>query len=109
MFPSVRFSLVLAILWLWPIGLHAQSEALKEAYRQGQSLKDAGRYEQAIPLWRKALELGEREFGPDHATTADLLNNLAQLYHKQGRYAESERLFKRALAKREKALGPEHR
>ena len=36
-----------------------------EAYRQGKELKEAGHYEQAIPLWRKALELGERELGPD--------------------------------------------
>ncbi len=64
---SIRrgFALVLATLWLWPASLHAQSEALMEAYRQGQTLYEAGRYEQAIPLHRKALDLGEREFGPD--------------------------------------------
>ncbi len=56
-----RFALVLAILWLWPASLHAQSEALMEAYRQGQTLYEAGRYEQAIPLWRKALELALAE------------------------------------------------
>ena len=40
---------VVAILWLWPAGLHAQSEALMKAYNQGQALHRAGRYEQAIP------------------------------------------------------------
>jgi len=102
------FALVLAILWLWPASLHAQSEALMEAYRQGKALKEAGRYEQAIPFYREALELGEREFGPDHPTTALLLNNLASLYESQGRYAEAEPLYKRALAIWEKALGPDH-
>ena len=63
---SIRrgFSLVLAILWLWPAGLHAQSEALMGAYREGQTLYEAGRYEQAVPFHRKALELGERALTP---------------------------------------------
>jgi tetratricopeptide (TPR) repeat protein len=96
------------MLWLWPASLHAQSEALMNAFNQGQALYEARRYEQAIPNWRKALELGEQEFGPDHPTTAVLIDNLAGLYHDQGRYAKAEPLFKRALAIREKALGPDH-
>ena len=39
-----RFALILAILWLWPGSLYAQSEALMEAYRRGQTLYEAGRY-----------------------------------------------------------------
>ena len=59
---SIRcaFALVLVILWLWPTTLHAQSEALMEAFRQGQTLYGAGRYEQAIPIYREAFELGEQ-------------------------------------------------
>ncbi len=107
---SIRlgFALVLVTLWLWPASLHAQSEAIWEAYRRGQTLYEAGRYEQAIPPWRKALELGEQEFGPDHPTTANMLNNLAALYKSQGRYAEAEPLYMRALGIVEKALGPDH-
>ncbi len=79
---SIRrgFALVLATLWLWPAALHAQSEAFTEAYREGKALYEAGKYEQAIPVHRRALELGEREFGPDHLTTATLLHNLAEVY-----------------------------
>ena len=33
-----------ALLWLWPGVVYAQSEALVEAYNQGQSLYEAGRY-----------------------------------------------------------------
>ena len=61
-----------------------------------------------VSFWRNALELGEREFGPDHPTTATLLNNLATLYYAQGRYEAVEPLLKRALAIHEKALGPDH-
>ncbi len=96
MFIRRALPLVLAILWLWPASLHAQSEALMEAYRRGQTFYEAGKYEQAIPLWRKALELGEREFGPVHPTTATLLNTLVALYRAQGRYAEADRLDARA-------------
>ncbi len=45
-------SLVLAILWLWPASLHAQSEALMEAYRQGKALETA--------CWRWPLNWRER-------------------------------------------------
>ena len=70
MFGARVVALILAILWLWPTGRQAQSEALMAAYRQGQDLFEAGRYEQAMPFYREALELGEREFGPVHPTTA---------------------------------------
>ena len=108
MFFARVVALVLTILWMWPTSLHAQSDALMEAYNQGKALREAGRYEQAIPHMRKALELGEKEFGPDHPATATLLNNLAALYRDQGRYKAAEPLFKRALAIHEKGLGPDH-
>ena len=79
-----------------------------EANRQGISLLEAGRYKDAIPVWRKALQLGENEFGPDHPNIAALLDALAQTYHRQGRYDAAEPLYKRALAIWEKALGPDH-
>ena len=108
MFGAPVVALILTVLWLWPTSRHAQSEALMEAYRQGQALYQAGRYEQAIPFYREALELGEQKFGPAHPTTAVLLNKLAELYRNQGRYEWAEPLYKRVLAIDEKALGPEH-
>ena len=95
MFIRRALALVLTILWLWPASLHAQSEALDEAYNQGQTLYEAGQYEQAIPFFRKALDLGEREFGPDHQITAVMLDRLATAYQYHGRFAEAEPLFKR--------------
>ena len=37
-------SIILVMLWLWPASLYAQSEALMDAYNQGQALYEAGRY-----------------------------------------------------------------
>jgi tetratricopeptide (TPR) repeat protein len=96
MFTLVRFSLLLAILWPWPIGLHAQSGALLEANRRGTALYQSGQYDKAIPFSRKALELGEKEFGPNHPAAAALLNVLAQTYLAAGKYAEAEPLYGRA-------------
>jgi len=47
---------------------------------------------------QKALELAERQLGPEHPDVATSLNNLAELYREQGRYAQAEPLQKRALA-----------
>ncbi len=95
-------------LLLTASGVHGQSPALMDAYERFQALSAQGRYEEAVPFAEQALRLGEREFGPDHATTASLLNNLGALYRAQGRYAEAEPLVERALAIFENALGPDH-
>lgn len=108
MFSRLALSLVLASLWLWPASLHAQSDRLMAAYRQGQTLYQAGQYEQAVPLWREALELGEQELGPDHLTTATLLNNLAALYEALGHYQAAEPFYQRALDINTAVLGPDH-
>jgi tetratricopeptide (TPR) repeat protein len=50
----------------------------------------------------------EKAIGPDNVSVAQLLNNLAVLYHNQARYTEAEPLYKRSVAIYEKALGPDH-
>ena len=102
------FALAVAIA-LWPaLPTRAQSPELMDAYRQYQALDRQGDYAAAVPFAKKALRLGEREFGPDHKNTAIFLNNLAELYRAQGRYGDAEPLYKRSLGIREKTLGPEH-
>ena len=73
------------------------------SYRMGQ-----GRYDEAEPLYERALEIKEEVLGPDHPDTAQSLNNLAALHESQGRYDKAEPLLERALAIREEALGPKH-
>ncbi|XXY21910.1 CHAT domain-containing tetratricopeptide repeat protein [Sorangium sp. So ce216] len=71
-------------------------------------LEQAGRYDEAIPLARRALELRERALGLDHPDVAESLNTLATLLDAKGDHAAAEPLYRRALAIREKALEPEH-
>jgi tetratricopeptide (TPR) repeat protein len=72
------------------------------------SLKYAGDYVGAEPLYRRALAIDERAMGPDHPDVATGLNNLAGLLREKGDYGGAEPLFRQALALREKALGPDH-
>ena len=58
----------------------AQSPELMAAYRQYKVLKAQGKYAEAEPFARKALELSEAEDGPGHKNVAVYLNNLTILY-----------------------------
>jgi CHAT domain-containing protein/Flp pilus assembly protein TadD len=67
-----------------------------------------GRYSEAEPLFKQALQLSEKVLGKEHPDTLVSMNNLAGLYRSQGRYSEAEPLYKQALQLREKVLGREH-
>ena len=44
-----------------------------------------GKYEQAEPLYQRALAIYEQQLGALHPNTATSLNNLAALYNTQGK------------------------
>nr|VFK54249.1 MAG: Tetratricopeptide repeat-containing protein [Candidatus Kentron sp. TC] len=71
-------------------------------------LLDDGKYAEAEPFARQALEFSEERLGPEHPGTLSSLNNLAGLYQTQGHYQEAEPLYRRALAASERVLGKEH-
>ena len=67
-----------------------------------------GKYDRAVVVAKKALEVAENNVGPNHPDVATSLNNLGLLYDTQGQYAQAEPLYKRSLAIKEKALGRDH-
>jgi tetratricopeptide (TPR) repeat protein len=75
------------------------SKEVGELYRSGQ-------YDLAVIVGTRAVEVAEKNVGPNHPDVAQSLNDLAVLYSTQGQYAQAEPLYKRALAIREQALGP---
>ena len=85
----------LVYLWRLPINL-------------GGLLKDMGRYGEAEPLYRQALEIGEKTIGKAHPQFAKLLNNLARLLQAMGRYEEADPNFLEALEISIATLGPDH-
>jgi len=89
-----------------------------------------GKYKDAEPLCKRALEIREKVLGKDHPDVAKQLNNLALLcqnqvifkitryalkylisyvviYSFQGKYEEVERYYRRALEIYESKLGPD--
>jgi hypothetical protein len=57
---------------------------------------------------RRALDIDEASYGPDHPNVAILLNNLAKLLQATNRLAEAEPLMRRALQILESGLPPDH-
>lgn len=60
--------------------------------------RDQGQYDQAKPLWVRALSIYKQQLGPEHLNTARYLNNLANLYYAQEKYDQAEALWMRALS-----------
>jgi hypothetical protein len=54
------------------------------------------RYERAEPLLRRALEIREAAFGPDHRSIPPSLDDLAEALRGLGRSAEADELTARA-------------
>ena len=82
-------------------------DPLLRAEEAGIRAYHAGRYEEAITYFRKALEIAEARRGTDDPTLARELNNLAEAYRLSGRYEEAEKLYRRALALDEKRVAME--
>jgi tetratricopeptide (TPR) repeat protein len=65
-------------------------------------------FEEAEPLFRRALEIDEASYGPNHPSVAAGLNHLARLLHETNRHGEAKPLYRRALEILEASYGPNH-
>src|SRR5260370_26983327 len=108
--PLAKSLFVLSALGLWILACRASQsddEEFKSLNQQVQTLFEQGKYQEAMPLAEKAVELAKRVYGPEHPGTAESLNNLALLYESMGEYAKAEPLYQEALRIFPKVLGPE--
>ncbi|MEM7633864.1 MAG: tetratricopeptide repeat protein [Pseudomonadota bacterium] len=71
-------------------------------------LRTQGKYDEAKPLFERAIAIHEKALGAEHPSYAIDLYNLALLLQQQHEYAEAKRLLKRALAIFHATLGPDH-
>ena len=88
-----------------------QDRALQEARRllvEAERLWRAAKYDEALPVATRSMEIRARELGPEHPDLAQSLNRLGAIHADKGDYAQAEPLYQRALQIREKVLGPEH-
>jgi tetratricopeptide (TPR) repeat protein len=82
-----------------------EAESLRE---QGAQLYQQGKYNEALPIWKRSLAIYEKKLGLDHPETAIVLNCLAALYGTLGDNEKAQPFYERALAIREKSLGANH-
>ena len=71
-------------------------------------LRKTGRQKAAEPYYLHALQIYEKQLGPNHADVASVLNNLAVFYTNERRYSEAEKIHLRALDIREKLYPGTH-
>lgn len=64
-----------------------------------------GKYDEALPLARRVLELREKALGADDMSVASALNNLSAIHARKGKAGEAEQLLRRSLAITEKRAG----
>lgn len=75
---------------------------------QGSAMQSQGRMEEAEPLKRGALHLGEQICGRDHPSVGIDMSNLALLLMRTHRQEEAESLLRQALMIHEQSFGPSH-
>jgi TonB family protein len=61
-------------------------------------LHKAGKYDEALPLAKRALQLRERALAPGHPLIVDALSNLAELYGAKRDYGTARDYYQRVLA-----------
>jgi tetratricopeptide (TPR) repeat protein len=71
-------------------------------------LHGRGQLREAEPLYREAVETGERVLGREHPDVLIWRNNLATLLRDTGRHAEAEPLYREVVETGEQVLGREH-
>ena len=93
-------ALALASLGTAPSVAHAQGAGIEWVILNQEvgELYLAGDYDRAVLVAHKALQVAERNVGPDHPEVATSLENLVDLYRATNRKSEAEALEKRAAA-----------
>ncbi|HEU5377164.1 MAG TPA: tetratricopeptide repeat protein [Ktedonobacteraceae bacterium] len=65
-----------------------------------------GRYAEAKPLYIRAVDICNQQFGPDHLITATYLHKLANVYSRQREFSIAKQYYERVLSIREPKLDP---
>lgn len=76
--------------------VNAQGVEWEKLNQEVMDLYRAGKYDRAVVVAKKALEVAEKNAGPDHPNVAAVQENMAVLYRKMGRDKEAELLEKQA-------------
>ena len=91
-----------------PVAASAELNEASQLHQQVAKLYTEGRYDEAIVLAQRSLEMLEKALGPKPFNVAASINNLALLHKVKGNYVQAEMLYKRALEILKKEPGEEH-
>ncbi|MEM6577310.1 MAG: tetratricopeptide repeat protein [Pseudomonadota bacterium] len=82
-----------------------EASALNE---HGLTLWNLGQFEEAVTLYREAMEIDKATIGEQHPHYAIRLNNLASVVRAQGQYEQAETLFRQAIEIGKTTIGEDH-
>lgn len=82
------------------------AEEVKKLSASVVQLYQQGKYKEAVPVARRAVEVAESKLGPEDPLTSAALSNLAALYLRTKEFKDAEPLYERLLSIREKSPGP---
>ena len=71
------------------------------------SLYKQGKYDRAVEVAKKALEVAERDRGPDHPNVDTVLENLSELHMKMGKAEDARKPADRPAKIRDSERSPE--
>jgi tetratricopeptide (TPR) repeat protein len=95
----------------WPGNIRELGEddprTLFDAVAYAAILDGLQRYDESEAIYRRALVIFEKTFGPEHYEVASNLHNLAAVVCARGDLDQAEKLYRRALTIKEKLLGAE--
>src|SRR5450631_3711264 len=71
-------------------------------------LYDKGKYEEAIPIAKNAIDSAKKEFGETDSKYIKSLYNLGELFMNMAQFEKAEPIYLEAIAIRKKTVGENH-
>jgi len=102
---------VFTILFIITTALFSQSDPMQEVinyFTQGKTLSEKGDYQNALPLFKKALNIYTTNFSNEDETAGILYNWVGLVYYNMGEYEKALEYYFKSLTIYEKTLGKEH-
>jgi tetratricopeptide (TPR) repeat protein len=91
-----------------PPSARAELAEATKLYEEVSRLFQRGRYADAVPLLRRALDIRRRHLGGEHPDVARAMHDLGFFLGKSGKPAEAQPLLEKALAIFRQVLGEDH-